>query len=175
VKDLGITTAKIAADAVTTAKIPNRTRSVFVSASGVADAISSGNDIGRNEHAGFEINNTSIYVAFGEFIVPRDFVSGMTVKAVFQPGGSGNAYVKSEARYGASGEAYSNHTDDDGGYAAIAVTNALLSVVQSVSLSNAAIGDYVTMTWYRDGTHGSDTVEAFIYFKGWLVEYTADS
>lgn len=165
VKDGGITAAKIA----------NRTRAFLVPCTGVTTQLSGGVDAWRNELAGFEIDVTSIFVAFGEFAVPSDFYSAMTVKAVYQPGATGNVYTKQEARYGAAGEAYSIHTANDGGYAAVGVTNLQLSIVQSVSIANAALGDIVTMAWYRDGTNGSDTVEAYIYFKGWLVEYTADS
>lgn len=176
-EDNGAGALRIKDSGVTAAKIANRARHFFVPAVEMVDNLSSGDDVPRNELAGYEASTTAdkVYIAFGEFVVPTDYASAMTAKAVYQPGATGDVYTKNEARYGASGESYSTHTADDGGYAAVAVTNAQLFIGQSMSLSSAASGDIVSLAWYRDGDHVSDTVNAYVYFKGWLVEYTADS
>jgi len=164
VKDGGITAAKIA----------NRTRRFFVPAVQMIDQDTS-TDLFRLDYAGWKADDSDHSIAFGEFWVPEDFVSGMTVKAVYQPNASGNIYSLNYARYGASGQAYSTHTNDDGGPGVVAVTDAVLNIQQTITLTNAALNDVVTLNWDRDAASGSDTLAGWVYFKGWLVEYTADS
>lgn len=166
IKDSGITAAKIANDAVTTAKIANRTRKLFVPAIPYGTAVAGG--------SGVNFADASSDNALGVFAVPSDFASNMTVKGVVWAGGTGNAVLNNAASYGAAGQAKDTHS------AALvtqvtALTVNLLTEVLTLTLADAAAGDYVRMSFGRSGTHGSDTISASIFFYGWLVEYTADS
>ena len=157
----------IAADAVTTAKIPNRTRKFFVQAP-VASATGTATAKGTKT---LDNGDASIY---GQFIVPSDFASGMTVTAVVNPDASGNIYSSNTAEYGQCGEAHAAHSDTVV-IAAVAVTINLRNCIQPITLANEAIGDLVSLTFRRDATDPLDTIDDVAYLTGWIVEYTADS
>lgn len=174
VKDSGITTAKIADDAVTTAKIPNRTRKFLVPCIEVWDQTTD-EAVQRESAVGYLLYLTSLSSGFGNFIVPQDFVSGLTVAPVwFGQSGSGNIYYKSDAWYGALEEDYDTHSTL-GSYAALAVVSEEWQAGAALSLSSAAAGDIVSLRFYRDATNASDTYDSPLYFVGFLVSYTADS
>lgn len=164
VKDGGITAAKIA----------NRTRK-FLAPATAAYNDGRAADVARTTQVGFRLEDGYLTYGFAEFIVPQDFVSTLTVAPVFYPTiGSGNIYYKSDATYGAAGEAYNVHSTL-GSYAAVAGATDDWMVGTALSLSSAAINDYVTMRFYRDASHANDTYGDFAYFLGFLVSYTADS
>jgi len=113
--------------------------------------------------------------AYGRFKVPADFLSGMTVKALFEPAtASGNLSYQVAAQYGAVGEAFNNHTDASGGQVT-AVTADVLNAPYTLALTNVAAGDIVSLSAARDGGDASDTLGVVVFFAGFVVEYTAGS
>ncbi len=124
--------------------------------------------------AGYTMSNNVETRIGGNFRVPEDFVSGMTVKAIIITPVSGNIQQQNDANHGAAGENYNNHSVTYGP-SADALTADQLAETASMSLTNAATGDNVSLMYTRDGGHASDTLGASAWFLGWLVEYTADS
>jgi len=163
IADLAVTTAKINTDAVTLAKIPNRTRKFFVRGT-----------VNGSYEQGWPMGDNSVISIQGGFMVPLDFVSGMTVTAVVIPLANGNVYSSNEAWYGTCGAAY-NATNDVVVTAAVAVTNGNLNCIQPITLSAEAAGDIVSLEYIRTGDDILDTIGDTVYFNGWIVEYTADS
>lgn len=157
-------------EGITAAKIDNRTRKFVVTPYGLnaTDSLPT-----PPNSDGMECPDGKQCTLAGFFIVPNDFVSGMTVKAIWWALSSGNAYLYHYTDYGAIGESYSQH-DVYTNSAAVALTT-LQSAVQSHSLTSAAVGDIVGCSVNRNGGHASDTINDSCYFRGWLVEYTADS
>jgi len=168
-----IDTDEILDNAVTPAKIANRTRKLFILP--IKRRYTTATDQvlvpGGYLADGATTPDTDFY---GFFIVPNDFTSGMTVKAVVVPGGSGDIYAIHNIKYGQVGEVYTTHTGTVG-YSAIAVTLNQFNAILSLSLASAAPGDIVLLEFSRDAVDVLDTVNTFAYLTGWLVEYTADS
>jgi len=122
------------------------------------------------EDRGFIMPDAKDCVGYGKFLVPPDFFSGLTVKAVITPANAGNVYSSNQADYGACAEAYDTHTDAIAA-AAVAVTQ-VQCCIQEITLANEAIGDIVNLSYVREGTDVLDTIGGEIYLAGWIVEYT---
>jgi hypothetical protein len=173
--DAATVTAKFAAGSVTATEIANRSRTFLVPAVGGYDtAALEGSAFPRFSPAGWMLTDGQLRAVVGEFMVPADFVSNMTVAAVVYPLANGNCYNQGSIQYGAAGQAYSTHSDAIA-LAATAVTANQYCVIRSTALSAEAIGDYVSLWFERDATNILDTVGNAVYFRGWLVTYTADS
>lgn len=112
--------------------------------------------------------------SFGEahFSVPANYVSGMTATPIVRPTNTGNLYWALYARYGANGEDYNNHTDTRA-LGTTAVTASQLKVLSSLSLTNVAIGDYVSLEFERDASNVADTSESSVNLLGIEISYTA--
>ena len=118
-------------------------------------------------------NDNDCYM-FGEFTVPEDFVSGMTVIPIVVPNANGNIYSTNSASYGGLGEGWANHSDAIA-LAAVGVSQLLHSAgTATLALVDVALRDLVHLQFGRLGANGADTL-AIVYFLGWLIEYTADS
>lgn len=126
-------------------------------------------------YSGVLFPDAKVCIATGHFTVPADFASGMTVQPVFEPNGTGNLAYEIGARYGAIGEGSGNHTATTGGTQVLAVTNGILAAPPALSLPDAAAGDIIGVTTYRQGTDVNDTVGAAVNMVGFIVEYTAGS
>jgi len=176
VKDAGITLAKMGADSVNVSKTVDRTRKLWVPCVNIFNSTDSAYDQNYTYRRGWWLTDNKSVTAHGTFCIPSDFVSGMTVTPIGVVGGTGNAYTYSEATYGALGQANTTHTDTSA-YAATGVVGTLYfdDLHAALSLTSAAAGDYVNLTFVRDATNAADTVDTDIYFMGWLVSYTADS
>lgn len=158
---------------VSNTDIVNRTRRFIVPAIAGYNA-SDSTVIVRTTHRGLAFIDNKICQAGADFLVPDDFQSGMSVKAVVRPGANGNAYLSRVVYYGACGEALDTH-DDSIGWTAIAVATAdENNCIGEIALSAEAIGDIVSLFYQRDATHVDDTVAGTVNFVGWLIEYTAD-
>lgn len=169
ITDSAVTSAKIAADAVTTDKIPNRQREIYLS---LADSAT----------LGLNLPDGSTVTGARACKVPADFVAGssITVKAVLikQSSATGNIWFGMTASYGTTGEIYNNHTSVPGSAAlAIPAGNADVLYFTSalLTIASAAAGDIILIGGSRTGANGSDTLTADIYLAGFIVEYTADS
>jgi len=117
--------------------------------------------------------DATLSLAYGRSVVPDDFISGLTTTGVLLTAADGDAYVTNEARLGACSASFASHLDFTG-YSAIAVTsNTILTLncIQELSATSAAKDDFITATFYRDGTDVLDTIGDSMYFLGWDIEY----
>jgi len=154
----------------TAAQIADRTRTLFVPCIGQTV---SGSSAPRTVDNGWLMADTVSTYAFGEFYIPSDYASGMTVVAVIHTPSAGNAYLTHTAYYAAPGEAY-NAASTVSAASAVALLADKLTEVKPLTLSGIAAGDYVTLKLLREGGNAKDTVNNSVYLKGWLVSYTAD-
>lgn len=143
-----------------------RTRKLFIPAIPISPTVAAAD--------GAILNDAAVDAAYGALTLPPDFVSGMTVKAVVVGSLTGTAVLTNRVYYAAAGQNRHTHTQqllDQ----PTALTMSLVTEVLPITLSDVAAGDHIRLIFYRDGTNGSDTIAAPVYFYGWLVEYTADS
>lgn len=168
-----ITTAAITDAAVTAAKIANRTRSFLVTPAG-AQRLDTGAEIFADSVEGIYMPDGQESDTVGYFYCPDDYASGLTVKAILTPASSGNIRISGEAYYGAAGESTSAHSASFA-EANVAVTVSQNNAIASMSLSSIAQGDYVAIRYVRQGDEAGDTIGNTVYFRGFLVSYTADS
>jgi len=130
----------------------------------------------RVAYSGLTLPDGVDIYTFSGFSVPSDFKSTMTVRAVLRAaaGGGGNIYAQSETYYRQCGEVDTTHTDNTGVLAAYALSApATVDCIMPVSMASAAVGDIVDLRFRRAGGNALDTVNADVYFKGWLVEYVS--
>jgi len=109
--------------------------------------------------------------------VPDDFVSFLSVKAVWLIGGTGNMYWRISASYGTTGESSNNHTDEPAlALSAIAASNQIYMIepANALTLANLAAGDILGLNPYREGSDGSDTIDQTCILFGLIFEYTAE-
>jgi hypothetical protein len=169
-----VSTAMIDADAVTPAKIPNRTRKIFVPATSAWNT--TGSVLERAQGGqGFYCADSDLTDVFGEFRMPSDLVSLTSIKAVVVSDASGNGYLRNRAYYGPAGSAYDAHSEIVG-LAAVALTATLVTEVQQLTLASPAVGanDYIGLVLERDATNVADTISGGVSVKGWVFEYIAD-
>ncbi|KKL25914.1 hypothetical protein LCGC14_2400500, partial [marine sediment metagenome] len=113
-----------------------------------------------------------------QMVVPVDFVSFGSVKAVWQSTvASGNMYWRLRANYEAAGEATNTHTETPAlGVAATA--GAILLNVQEpanpLTLASLALGDFLGLEFNRPGANASDTLGSVVRLYGLLFSYTAN-
>jgi hypothetical protein len=125
---------------------------------------------------GWRLTDNEVCYAHGQFSVPSDFASSMSVQAVVRAvTSSGNLFARTEFQYGACGELDATHTDDSGVTATTALVVATITCPYSVTLTNATVGDIVDCQFVRDAVDAQDTIDNLVYFKGWLVTYTPSS
>lgn len=157
----------------------SRKRRFLVQPSGYYHIENGTNDLSTNriDGAGFPIPY-DYTKALATFLVPDDYASGLTVKGLvygWDGDGAGNAYCEMWVYYGAAGEGYNQHTAHVPA-SAVAITGGRINVALTATLSSATAGDIVSLDWHRDSTNELDTCTlGFIYFMGFLVEYTAAS
>ncbi len=154
----------------TAAKIKNRTRTLFVPCVGGYQAGGTALQTGPLGHTLLDAVKS---YANGNFYVPADYVSDMTIKTVIVSAAAGNIYCAQYANQGAVGEAYDTHTSSFA-LAAVSVGSLVYAEIASISVSTVAAGDYVALTFYREADNPLDTTGQDIYLAGWLVSYTAD-
>jgi hypothetical protein len=155
---------------VTAAMMANRTRTAFVQATGSSDGTDFYPRIGR----GVPLVEVQFARGNAGFFVPSDFVSGMSVRAVFVGGATGNAYVQRTVNDGTIGE-QPGGAGDVLPFATVAFTNTLeLRQTDSLSLSGVAAGDYLFFELERDGSAVQDTVSGSISLTGFVVTYTSN-
>lgn len=180
--DNAVTAAKIPNESITTSKIQNRTRTIFVPVIMGVEAVSGAvidptpSTIGR----GLPMPDGVESFAIGFFQVPQDFVSGMSAQPVVVSGGTGDFYGRLEVQYGAGGESFATHDESLGlPEAAEAVTDGIIHMMSGtsfdISLGDASIGDNVKCGLTRSADDANDTVGDYVAIRGFLVTYTADS
>lgn len=177
IQDANVTTAKIADSAVTAAKIANRTRTFFVAAKdvyNVTDAVMVA-DPEPSLGLGLRMPDAKTVQAYGQFAVPSDFVSTMTVAPVMYSPTSGNLRWSGGCNYGADGEPAGGGGSPTQAATTTAYTGNTRKVLPALALSAAAVGDMCSVYFVRDGANALDTINDRVTLQGWLVSYTADS
>lgn len=109
--------------------------------------------------------------------VPDDFVSFTSVKAVFITLGTGNMYWTLNADYAADGEPRTTHTDLPAKAAkAVAATYTIYAQepTNPLTLVNLAAGDYLGLSFDRQGSSALDTIDQVVNLLGLLFTYTAN-
>jgi len=174
VGDGTVGTDAIVNSAVTAAKIANRTRYIFVPATGGYGAnTGSLPPYDGSESFGIKTIETENSTIVGTTVTPTDYSSGMISRAVVVPSPSGDVWSYNSAYYGACGEMDNTHGVSSG-YIATSITNGYNNCIQEISLIGVAAGDIISCIWHRVGTNPSDTCTN-VYITGWLISYTADS
>ena len=109
----------------------------------------------------------------GNWYLPVDYASGLTIVAVVSVSGTTGSWYGANVVYcGAANQDWDTHSDTSG-YDQVASAEEQKEA-QSVSVSNVAAGDYVTCVFHRDGNAANDSATAMaVYCKGWLASYTA--
>lgn len=153
--------------------IVDRTRSVFIPVVGGyndTDSVA----LTNFTYYGLEIIDAKECWGYGYWIVPSDFVSGLTVKAVVVADASGNIWSENRTRYGKCGEAHNVHTANTGLAAEACVADANTCVALT-ALAGAEVGDIVRITFTRLADQAEDTIDDHANITGWVAQYTADS
>jgi hypothetical protein len=109
----------------------------------------------------------------GEFIVPPDFISGLTaspiVYGIIDSPGFMDVRLSLSAEYSAIGEAYNTHTDTDAQTETLTAT--IVTKTIELSVANASVGDVISFTGFRDASHADDNYPFTVYLLGVLIEY----
>ena len=158
----------------TASEIADRTRKFFVQCAGGHDTTGGGTDLVNTSMLGITIPDGTVSHGYGQFMVPEDFVSGMTATLVVCPNQNGDIYSRNRCIYGQCGEVNDTHTASVA-LAAVTITQFEWECIQAISLANAATGDIVGLQFDRDSVNVLDTIGDIVSFAGWIVEYTADS
>ena len=176
IDDAVITDAKMVAGTLTAASIANRTRKFFVPCVAVWNVTDSTAAVRALDMTmGWPMIDNKVHQAFGDFYVPSDYVSTMTATPVVISLATGNIYETTNVNEAADGQLYNTHDADGHGAVATAVTANKIEELTADSLALVAAADYVQLWFERTGTDALDTIGNTVYFKGWLVSYTADS
>ncbi len=162
-----VITDKILNGAVTIAKIADKSRDVFIPAGYEVFADGVGAD-------GIPMPDAAVSSVIGQWRVPLDFVSGLSITAMMISGATGNIYGNPFFGYGTPPESNSFHNDSIA-YATAALTIDNLYEGFAVALTDASVGDIVKCVFNRDATGGDDTITGTVNFIGWFATYTADS
>jgi hypothetical protein len=166
-----VETNMIEAEAVSAAKIANRTRTFLLHGHGInyTDGTSLLDDV-----RGWIMTDNKWAGVQAFFYVPADFVSGMTAKAIFYPIATANIYDALTANIAAVGQVYTTH-ENAVALAARGVTQNLWTASTTLNLTDVAAADVVSMTYERKSTDALDTLSQPVYCAGILISYTADS
>ena len=171
------TRALFANEIWTATQIANRTRTFFVPCSICYNVTDSAALTAANftHQKGWYWDDNKMIYGYGQFSIPQDFAASMTVRPVIVSTGAADIYAYQEADYGVEGEGYAEHADTSA-YAAVAVTGVLKFDYgkPALTLASAAAGDFVYLLFARDAVNAADTLNSWIYFRGWEVSYTAD-
>lgn len=106
----------------------------------------------------------------GVWRVPADFVRSLTIGPVMVSAGIGNVYASEAMRSGKVGES-GNANNYDIAIAAYAL-DTLVNEPFTHVITDAEIGDYFRVQFYRDAVDALDTIDSSVYFYGWRVQYT---
>ena len=112
--------------------------------------------------------------AFLNFRIPDNYISGLQITPiVVESVVNGNVRLDLNADYGTCSEIRTMHNDSSLANV-VAITNAtrrLCLTSMTTILASAALGDFVSVYFRRDGTHGTDTLASVLPAPGILVEY----
>lgn len=172
VKDLGISTGKIADSAVTAAKIANRTRKVFIP---ITEVYNQTDSVYVDGHG---LPDAKVVDAKGYIIVPADYDSAGVLTAVIDAElSSGDCTLRLRANYHGIDESGSMTTADTTEQT-VAVPDSATKPYPpafSLTLTGLAANDILFVRFTRNGADGADTLNDTLYLAGFVLTYTADS
>lgn len=125
---------------------------------------------------GFTMAGTLRAWAMGHFILPDDYVSGLTITPVLTMDSGSftwDIYWQTLVIYGICGETLSLPTESSG-YATYTSSGALeekMTCFTAFSPVSVARGDIINVQFERHGAHASDTYDGVVYFRGWRIQY----
>lgn len=151
--------------------VENRTRTLWVPC--VAVYRSDGAAAIRSSMLGWPMPDALSSTAYGNFYLPADFVSDLTIKAVGSPNAAGDAYLRLAAYHQAANEAAITTHSDLTGYTAITLVKWRWHEAQTLTPTNVTAGDYFQITLERDATDPLDTISDNVFISGWLITYTS--
>ena len=105
----------------------------------------------------------SAKVSFGygaDFICGPNFAGGLTIAALVRSY-DGDVYCMTSWAAGASGQDYDAHFGGEG-FSAVALTFNVQQIIQTATVSDAAVGDVVRGWFRRDATNIADTISAAV-------------
>jgi hypothetical protein len=146
----------------------NRTRKFFVPAVG-----SSGGLVLDSGSRGFEMTDGVTTEVQGFFMVPNDYVSGMTVKPVVVADASGDARLSGTWIRGGIGGLWTSTVQAQAVFALTLDINATPYTLTEPS--SLAVGDICRLVIHRFASDVSDTIGDLLNAAGWIVEYTASN
>lgn len=163
------TTENLEDDAVTPAKIPNRTREIFLPAHGTP-----------TDNRGLEAPYTADTDVDLYGIIPQDFVADAEIVPVIcNPGsstpGGGQALFNCWVYTAADGEHHMTHLSASGDILVDETPNSYITFLDPIALSPVTINDTIAVHISRAGTNPLDTSEKSFYIRGVILRYTADS
>jgi hypothetical protein len=146
----------------------NRTNKFFVPAVGSADDL-----LLDSGSRGFEMTDGVTTGVQGFFMVPTDYVSGMTVKPVVVADASGDARFSGTWIRGGIGGVWTSTVQAQAVFALTLDINATpYTLAEPTSL---AVGDICRLIISRFAADASDTIGNLVNAAGWIVEYTASN
>lgn len=173
-----VSSGMIETDAVTTTKIPNRTRSFFVPPTYAENL---GGTAAANVAGWWVFPNGTGYPAdvtmYGHASVPVDYVSGFSSVAIFMHaalGAAGSGAITNSVYY-ANGASESILTNGSSVGSVLDIPANGQMRTDAVTLGGIAVGDVFQLRANRDADVGADTGTSSLHGVGWLVSYTADS
>lgn len=176
-----VDTSQVVADAITTAKIPNRTRNIWLQVTDLMHINSNGStDLYQNIPA-VELQDSLVSQIRFMFAIPEDYVSGgnINIKAIWTSdyASGGQIRVNWDVRETAAGLVLpgSSLSSSSVDYSHGLGGPADIINEAGITVNLSASRDLIYVEFERDGTHGNDTTAGSAYVYGFEIEYTADS
>lgn len=187
-----VTGAKIANETITPVQILNRTRKIFLPATFPYVSISATLPdpdwpIATTPDFGIKLPHDQQTLVGTNGIIPVDYVSDGVLTPVVQTflGGTPGlqAYFRYEVNIGGIGERVDAKTLTEYDYeGAVDVAPFSLSVYNFINMPSLALpssglesGDILSIYFRREGAHASDTFQAWLMLRGFILTYTANS
>lgn len=108
--------------------------------------------------------------------VPVDFVSFTSVKAIWLAG-TGNMRWLLGATYAACTESFATHADNPAPDTTASGGEVVFNCQEPanpLALASLAVGDILGLKFFREGSHGDDTLDAAMFLCGLLFTYVAN-
>lgn len=127
------------------------------------------------------LHTTSAGKAAGVGTIPSIWASGdikvhLLFMAQSQPGGARfTGYIRGPAAEGANWNTPASGQDFTVTFDAGNVNEVFNAGFQTFMAADIGVEEIISMDMVRDHDHAEDTLDATVYFIGWLLEYTGDS
>lgn len=178
IKNVGVDTAQIANSAVTTDKIANRTRTLFVPIVYTENKTDSVECDYSDTYGGWIMLDAKDSSAYVNFKVPADYVSDAKISWIAMAvNATGVAYVGYSGNFTSPGATWAAGTGFGGGFGAgVAMTQNIVTELWNGGMGSPIAGDIVNCTFLRNATNAIDTLNgAWLIVYGAVFSYTADS